>query len=597
MECGGLSPPPPPPHPNTAPPPPPLHNNLRHDLRRRPELLRPIAAPAPFDDAVREALRADGDAQREADEVRVLELHARAFVAVVEQHVDAGGEQLRVDLLGRRAHAVFLAERGHDDGKRRDRDRPDDAVVVVALLHRGGDRAADAEAVAAHDHRLALAVLVEERAAHRLRVLRAELEHVPDLDAAVDLQRRLAARAGIAGDDGRDVGVLRLRKIAAGIDAAEVKVFLVAADDPVDAALQRRVGDHARRLRPDRAAVADRAARRFFEARVGHHLHPLHAGDVLDLDLVPFAVAAHEDHEAAFVGVEDERLDELRGRLAEEAADVVDRLRARRVQFGDCFARRGLRLVVEELRRRLLHVCAVAAARARHDGVLARLRQDHELVRGAAADVAGVGLDRHVVERAAAEDGAVGVAHFLVRLVERRRGGVERVRVLHGELAPAHEAEARPHFVAEFGLDLIEVDGELPVRVERVAHGVGDDLLGRRPVDEVALVAVFDPQQLLAVALPAPRLHPQLAGVNGRPEELDGAGAVHLLADDGLELLHGAEAERQIGVNSGGNFADHPGAHHQSLADDVGVGRDFAQGVDEGLAPAHGRGIVLRTKN
>ena len=59
-------------------------------------------------------------------------------------------------------------------------------------------------------------------------------------------------------------------------------------------------------------------------------------------------------------------------------------------------------------------------------------------------------------------------------------------------------------------------------------------------------------------------------------EQLDGAGAVHLLADDRFQLLDGAQAERQIGVDAGGDFADHAGAHHQLLADDVGVGGNFA---------------------
>ena len=111
---------------------------------------------------------------------------------------------------------------------------------------------------------------------------------------------------------------------------------------------------------------------------------------------------------------------------------------------------------------------------------------------------------------------AVRGAHRLVRLVERLAAGVERVGVLHDELAPAHQAETRTHLVAELRLDLIEVDRQLAVRVDRVAHGVGDDFLGRRRVDEVALVAVFDAQQLLAVALPAPRLHPQLGRLDRR---------------------------------------------------------------------------------
>ncbi len=71
----------------------------------------------------------------------------------------------------------------------RDRHRPHDAVLVVILLDRRGDDAGDADAVAAHLHRLLHAVGIEEIAAHRLRVLRAQEEDLADLDAAVAVQR------------------------------------------------------------------------------------------------------------------------------------------------------------------------------------------------------------------------------------------------------------------------------------------------------------------------------------------------------------------------------------------------------------------------
>src|SRR5215831_2560503 len=67
--------------------------------------------------------------------------------------------------------------------ERRDRPGPDNAVCVVALLDHGRDGARDADTVAAHYHRLAGTALVEIVAAHRFRVFRSELEHLPDFDA------------------------------------------------------------------------------------------------------------------------------------------------------------------------------------------------------------------------------------------------------------------------------------------------------------------------------------------------------------------------------------------------------------------------------
>ena len=81
-----------------------------------------------------------------------------------------------------------------------------------------------------------------------------------------------------------------------------------------------------------------------------------------------------------------------------------------------------------------------------------------------AADGAGVGLDRRVVEPAALED-ARSRRRASPRSSRRalRGVGVEGVGVLHEELAAAHEAEARPDLVAELGLDLVEVERQLAV--------------------------------------------------------------------------------------------------------------------------------------
>jgi hypothetical protein len=174
-------------------------------------------------------------------------------------------------------------------------------------------------------------------------------------------------------------------------------IFLVGPDDPALAATEGMVRQDPGALRSDRPTVAHHAARGLLEPRLGNELEELGAEVVLDLDLVPFSVAADEDHDRTEVGVEDEGLDELRGRLAEEPADVVDGLRTGCVQLGDGLGRRGLDFVVEEPRGGLLHVRPVAAVRAAHHGVLARLRQDHELVRGRSADVPGIRFDRDVV--------------------------------------------------------------------------------------------------------------------------------------------------------------------------------------------------------
>ena len=94
---------------------------------------------------------------------------AAAFVAVVEQHIEAECGQFIMQFLRSFAHCRTLANAdGHDgDIEGRDRLRPDDAALVVVLLDGGGDDARNADAVAAHFHRLLRAFFIEVGAFER----------------------------------------------------------------------------------------------------------------------------------------------------------------------------------------------------------------------------------------------------------------------------------------------------------------------------------------------------------------------------------------------------------------------------------------------
>ena len=129
----------------------------------------------------------------------------------------------------------------------------------MVLLDGGRHDARHADAIAAHQHDRALALLVEHRGVHRLAVLAAELEDVPDLDAAGDAERAPARRAGVAGHDVAQVHRLGFGQVAAPVDAGEVRVALVGAADEVRQVRGRVVGIDLQ-LEPDGAEEAGLAA-------------------------------------------------------------------------------------------------------------------------------------------------------------------------------------------------------------------------------------------------------------------------------------------------------------------------------------------------
>ena len=205
----------------------------------------------------------------------------------------------------------------------------------------------------------------------------------------------------------------------------------------------------------------------------------------------------------------------------------------------------------------------------------------------AAADRSGIGRDDPEVESRTLEYPAVRVVHSSIARLVRLLAQVEGVGVLHHEFPRPHDAEAGTHLVAKLGLDLIQVDRQLPVAAYFAPCDVGDDLFVGRPETEVPLVTIPDPQQLRPVLLPAAGLLPELGGLNGGHEHLERARRVHFLANDVLDLAQHPHPEGEPGVETRREGPDEPGTQHQPMADDLRVRGRFLDGGEERLRNAH----------
>ncbi|MNL20370.1 hypothetical protein D3C87_1416130 [compost metagenome] len=135
---------------------------------------------------------------------------------------------------------------------------------------------------------------------------------------------------------------------------------------------------------------------------------------------------------------------------------------------------------------------------------------------------------------------------------------------------------------------MVEVERQVLVGLDIGPDDLGDHLLVGRTVEHVAVVAVLDAQHLLAVGVVAPRLAPEIGGLDGGHQKLDRAGAILLLLDDLLHLHEHLVAERQPGIEAGGLLTDHAGTQHQPMRDNFGFLGNVTQHRQEIAGKAHG---------
>ena len=332
-------------------------------------------------------------------------------------------------------------------------------MLIVVLLHDGSERAGHTHAVATHDKRLLLAVLVHKGGTHGLGILGAQLEHLGDLDTASSGERLAAVRAGIAGDDGDQVGPLIDGKVALGAGTGKVVVDLVGATGPLLRLTQALVAHQTDALgqvnRSDKALMQTVG----LEFLVGHHAIAL-AKDVLGLAVVELMIARDNGHDRLALSVDEcQRLARAVLGEAEELCNCLDGAHARGLDLGE-------RTVAGALGHDNLGACRLVVSSkativAVNQRSLAGVSKSHVLDGGVATDLTGIGDNGQSLDVAALTDIGVRLLHLVVLLLQALLRSGEAVGVLHDELAAAHQAKTGTELVAELVLNVVQIDGQL----------------------------------------------------------------------------------------------------------------------------------------
>ena len=307
------------------------------------------------------------------------------------------------------------------------------------------------------------------------------------------------------------------------------------------------------------------------ELLISHHAIAL-AKDMLGLAIVELVAARNNGHDGLALGVEEcQRLARAVLGEAEELCNGLDGAHARSLDLGK-------RTVARTLGHNDLGACGLivgseAAIVAVDERSLASVGQSHVLDGGIATDLAGVGDNGQSLDVAALANVGIGLLHLVVLLLQALLRSREAVGVLHDELATAHQAKTGTELVAELILDVIEVHWQLLIGAQLVAHQGRDGLLVRGAQHELATMTVVKAHKLLAIGIDTAGLTPQLGVDHNGHHKLLGAGGVHLVAHDVLNLANRAPCERQVGIQTGGLLADHAGTEQQAVAGELSVRR------------------------
>ena len=162
----------------------------------------------------------------------------------------------------------------------------------------------------------------------------------------------------------------------------------------------------------------------------------------------------------------------------------------------------------------------------------------------------------------------------LEALVQPFGVSIERIRVLHDELAHSQEPGARPRLVALLRAEVVPALRELLVRLD-LPRVEGHRLFVRERQDEETAVPILQLEDLRDVDAAAQL--PELRRRQHRTQHLLIADCVHLLADNLDDLLVHTPAERQERPQPCAHLPDEAAADEQLVARGLCVRRRLAQ--------------------
>ena len=194
-------------------------------------------------------------------------------------------------------------------------------VLLDGRRHNPGDP----DSVAAHFHERGFAIFIEKCGFQGFRILRAEIEHVANFDAALDRERAIARRREIALDHVAQIcDQCGFGKVPSPVHTNEVGVFVVCATHEIVHVRDGTVCDDGDRPNGgDWAEISRLAAEMFGDLFLGGEpvsfVQPRH---LARLDLVEFVIPADEEKPdpdlARFrLGRQHQRLDRLGERNAQ----------------------------------------------------------------------------------------------------------------------------------------------------------------------------------------------------------------------------------------------------------------------------------------
>ena len=157
--------------------------------------------------------------------------------------------------------------------------------------------------------------------------------------------------------------------------------------------------------------------------------------------------------------------------------------------------------------------------------------------------IAGVSLDHGKTEPASAKYCRIGLGYGLILPFHILLIDMEAVTVLHPKLPTPHNSKPRSYLIPEFGLDLEEMEGKLPVGPDFLSHQMGDHLFVGRPKAEIPFMAIANTQQLLPILVPPSTLLPKLRRDDHGQKYLLSPDFLHLLTNDLLDLADYPEAQ------------------------------------------------------
>src|SRR3989338_825812 len=116
-----------------------------------------------------------------------------------------------------------------------------------------------------------------------------------------------------------------------------------------------------------------------------------------------------------------------------------------------------------------------------------------KFMRKRAPDISGLCFYGSKLQSTSFKNTVIGLKHILIFFKGIFGSLMKTISIFHQKFSPSHESKPGPGFIPKLCLNLIQMEGQLFIRLNKISNNIRNHFFMRRAQTKISFISIFEP--------------------------------------------------------------------------------------------------------